>query len=632
MRDSPTEIEALLRKQNTALQQIVLKMLKSHPDPDLLQAYINAMSLLPETVASVSTQPSEVSRQEQAEAVPSSVIKDTRDEPGQVESETAPGHEIPLDKNSPKWHHVVKKFNAAQASPLVENPKNLKLRGIYASDEQQHGIDLSATAPSLKIHAGAGSGKSSNLAMISQDKHQSGQRGLYITFNRQNALDAAKVMSRSTTCKNAHSLAFGAVGHRYQNAGKMKDRLTSRALIRELGLRPYGDIDADLLAGCISDWISRFCNSVHTEVNMKTAPVTKLIALTKKKNKAEAAAHAGKIAEYLLPHVVKTWQRMTDLTDPLPINPDVYLKLWVMSNPRLPYDYIMFDECQDASGVMIQLVAEQKDAQQIWVGDKHQQIYAWRYAVNAMEKINTTHESELTRSFRYGESIAQVANAILSNHLQEKDFVIKGNPNVPSLIGSIETPKAFISRTNKALISKAINAISQGKRICIAGGVDELCREIEAAECLMNGIPTRHSSYSHFRDWHEVIEYSESEMGSEYRAMVSILNNWRPRYLIAKLDAVRHISEDEADTIFTTAHKAKGREFDTVTLGDDFNYPLPDDPESYNPEDGRLLYVAATRAKKVVDITNCTAVIDALDLCSLDTKKKSKHEKESLQP
>ena len=55
------------------------------------------------------------------------------------------------------------------------------------------------------------------------------------------------------------------------------------------------------------------------------------------------------------------------------------------------------------------ILLKQKNAQVIYVGDAHQQIYAWRGAVNAMQQLPMP-ESRLTTSFRFGEEIADVAN------------------------------------------------------------------------------------------------------------------------------------------------------------------------------------------------------------------------------
>ena len=63
--------------------------------------------------------------------------------------------------------------------------------------------------------------------------------------------------------------------------------------------------------------------------------------------------------------------------------------------------------------------------------------------------------------------------------------------------------------------------------------------------------------------------------------------------------------EDRAQLIVSTAHKAKGREWDTVRVAGDFRGPVTD-PETGEvtwpaPEERRLAYVAATRARKLLE-------------------------------
>ena len=95
------------------------------------------------------------------------------------------------------------------------------------------------------------------------------------------------------------------------------------------------------------------------------------------------------------------WSRMTNHRDRLPLGHDGYLKLWALGRPKLGYQYILLDEAQDTNPVVLGVLADQS-AQIVYVGDKHQQIYEWRGAVNAMAKIKGCDETYLTQSFRFG--------------------------------------------------------------------------------------------------------------------------------------------------------------------------------------------------------------------------------------
>ena len=98
--------------------------------------------------------------------------------------------------------------------------------------------------------------------------------------------------------------------------------------------------------------------------------------------------------------------------------------------------------------------------------------------------------------------------------------------------------------------------------------------------------------------------------------LVKLVEEHGPSFLIRTLESVRghELDESSCRRIFSTTHKAKGREFDSVVLEDDFTTPPLESSEAmkaWNPEESNLLYVAATRARQALDPTSCTALLDA---------------------
>lgn len=508
---------------------------------------------------------------------------------------------------------TIKELNAAKAPALVVNTHNMFHRGYHITDEQQYSVDLAKTGGDLKIEAGAGSGKTSALAAISAEFAR--KRGLYIAFNKAIVTDAQKVFNHSTQCRTGHSLAFREIGHRYANNDRLKSRLTSEAVIRALSLTNYHDLSAWTVATLLINWVARFCQGGDAAIGVKNVPWDYMKLLTREGDKAKAY-EIGKIyAMELKPHVTKLWELLSDPDGTLPITHDIYLKVWALTNPRLPYDFILFDEAQDANGVMMTLV-HQQNLQKIWVGDRRQQIYSWRGAVNAMDEIQTDHVSSLTRSFRYGQPIAEMANVVLRNFLEEKNFSIVGSPSVQSTIGVYKNPKAILCRTNRTAISELMKALSDGLRVHMAGGVSDLILEVESAEALMQGRRPRSPALQVFKTWNQLVEYSETEAGADLAPLVKILDQWSPRVLLEALRKTEPVQELEADVVIATVHKTKGREFDTVRLTGDFAFPSTPTLESkmpFSPEEGRLLYVGLTRAKFGLDITDCLAAQVALE-------------------
>ena len=84
-----------------------------------------------------------------------------------------------------------------------------------------------------------------------------------------------------------------------------------------------------------------------------------------------------------------------------------------------------------------------------------------------------------------------------------------------------------------------------------------------------------------------------------------VVEQFGERRLIATLKSTTD-NENEADVVVSTAHKAKGREWNTVELLDDFlssRSTKEGEHDKLDPAEVRLFYVAMTRGKEAVDIS-----------------------------
>lgn len=248
---------------------------------------------------------------------------------------------------------------------------------------------------------------------------------------------------------------------------------------------------------------------------------------------------------------------------------------------------------------MVLSVLSRQPAQCVYVGDRHQQIYEWRGAVNAMETIQTDDERYIRRSFRFGSTIAEAATLILRT-LEEPQSIL-GNDKVVSSIASVGDARAVLARTNTKVIAEALATLQANRKPHIVGGTDELRQLVSDVFELQKGKPGSHPDFFGFTNWDDVVAFSESEEGEALRAFVSLVLQHGPGALwhcIKESEA----EEADADIIISTAHKAKGREWMSVRIADDFSAPVSDDGEVAK-EEVRLFYVAITRAKErlVVD-------------------------------
>ncbi|QWG18799.1 UvrD-helicase domain-containing protein [Bradyrhizobium sediminis] len=482
----------------------------------------------------------------------------------------------------------------AKTGPTQKPPPNAKGKpSRKPTAEQQQAIDQFQRGGSVKINAYAGTGKTSTLEFLAQS---TSRRGQYIAFNRDIVRDAKEKFPNTVNCSTSHGLAFKATPWAYRNnSDKMTKRINANQLAEMLNLRRW-DIDRRHVLQprsqgyLILDTLRRYMQSADAELaahhvprhgSLLAAPDATMRAVT------EFALHGAK-------HV---WGRMRSEADTMPLGHDGYLKLWALTNPAIAADFILLDEAQDTNPVVLDVLRKQP-AQMIYVGDKYQQIYEWRGAVNAMEKIETQGETYLTTSFRFGPAIAEWASKLLV-FLGEKR-PLRGNVAVKSRVGSVE-PRTILARTNASTIAAIIECLDEGKKPHLVGGTDELMEMLRGVQDLKEGKQSTVPDFFGFDKWEQVVEFAKSGEGDHLLSFVNLVEGRGERQLIWALN--RTVDEERSDLTISTAHKAKGREWSTVRLTDDFLRSQPGKPTSGpDPAEVRLFYVALTRAKEAVEV------------------------------
>ncbi|WP_433415068.1 UvrD-helicase domain-containing protein [Microtetraspora malaysiensis] len=472
-------------------------------------------------------------------------------------------------------------FTAAVAPALDRAP----------TSEQQAIIDAARTGTDLVIEAGAGTGKTTTLKMVAAT---SGQRGLYLAYNKAIAEDARANFPPGTHCATAHSLAYRAVGHQYQNRLN-GPRLPAREIARILGIPAVLDLGKHGLtsfkvAHLVMDTVSRFCHSADVQVGPEHVPAVPGL---------DDASNRMALRAAITPLAARAW---TDITNPggrLRFTHDHYLKIWALTRPVLSYELLMLDEAQDANPVIADVVERQQHAQRILVGDRSQAIYGWRGAIDAMSSFDGERLA-LTQSWRFGQQIADEANVWLD--LLDAPLRLAGNPHLDSKITRLPAARAILCRTNAGAIAQAMHALRAGRSAAMVGDGVEIRALAEAARDLRAGKGTSHPELMAFKTWTEVQDYAENDSGgTDLKVLVKLIDSHGPDAIITTVDQLS--SELVADVVISTAHKAKGREWPTVRLADDF-------PEMHDAETGELrraeamlAYVAVTRAQDALDRT-----------------------------
>ena len=461
----------------------------------------------------------------------------------------------------------------------------------------------------IKINAVAGSGKTSTIIEYAATRPAE-SKILYLAFNK-SVKDEAKKKFEDRGLKNvkvetAHSLAYRHIIPKYGYTVKSGYKTTEIAEI--LNLRVNGEKHAEfIIANHINKLLTFYCNS-----SKKTLQELNYIdTITDKKAKTFVKTHYAYIQQKALVLIEKMDKKKIDIIH------DYYLKKFHLSNPKLSYDYILFDEGQDASAATLDIFLKQ-DAVKVIVGDTNQQIYGWRYAVNSLEKANF-QTFNLSTSFRFDQNIADLAIRILKlkSHIEIKNEVSINGKGMERPVLS----KAVIARTNLGLLLKAIGYVTEKKKVqqlYFEGNIHSYTYADDGTSLydvlhLYNGKHRliRDKLVKAMNNLDDLKDYVKKTEDVQMGMMVEIVEKYGneiPKILDEiKAKHVDNKDREKAEIIFSTVHRSKGMEYDEIQLVNDFlteetlKKIVDDKPENIDVakinEEINLLYVAVTRTK-----------------------------------
>lgn len=458
-----------------------------------------------------------------------------------------------------------------------------------ATGEQEAAVDLFLSKQSMKISAFAGAGKTSTLKFLAATA--TNERGLYLAFNKSIAEEARESFNGPVDCRTTHSAALKEVRSRYNfSQNKWFNSINPKQLAAAWSIQNLKvgstTLRPDMVAFLILQAVRRFCQSGDEAIGMQHVELLgRTLGLPEPRQQA--------LQTHILTHAEKLWQQMIREDSDLPVGHDGYLKLWSLMAPKLGFDYVLLDEAQDTNPAVLSVLKNQ-NCQVIYVGDKHQQIYEWRGAVNAMAEIDASKEAFLTTSFRFGPALATEANRILA--AMGETQTLKGFSNVQTEVLDFGSARTILTRTNASLFKEVLKALDAGMRPHVIGGTEQLKALLKDVDLLQAGSPGTQPEFFGFSSWAEVLEFIEQPEGEPLVAFVTLVQSvGRGALWHAVLSC--EDKEENANVILSTAHKAKGREWDSVRIGEDF---LSSRTQTNRVpfSEARLFYVAMTRAKR----------------------------------
>lgn len=500
---------------------------------------------------------------------------------------------------------------------------------ITPTEEQRNIIRKFGQGNNLLIRAFAGTGKTTTLKMLTQD-YPTNKTFLYLVFNRSAMNNAQNNFPDNTEVRTVHSFALN---HMRENI----DLNTMKIRNNEYKAREIAQILTidDFYAKAVRIIFNEFCYSdkmkiedLDLEDHKELYPLIKLRGIS-----------IQKALDYMTDFYNLMEQQRIQITH------NFYLKqfqrLGIAKNID-EYDAVLLDEAQDSNLVTYDIFNKIKANQKVVIGDSHQKIYGFRNGLDIINNFlqNEFTEMPLTISFRFNGEIATIANNLLSN-LKSENIRIQGVAPDRNIL-----TKAFITRTNAKIVEIIAGMINNNDWKTVRKPDDLFALPMSITKFFINSginyrIPEDLSFLRIFNSLQELTEYANDvndiEMMSAIRIAerkAAVINEcfFRARQQYNNLN--------NASVYLTTAHTSKGLEWDEVYLTDDYpdiigqirnairinnveknieNMDLKDiirrfiemqhDDRQYRSiqnivEEINLLYVAVTRARKIVHVDN----------------------------
>lgn len=553
-----------------------------------------------------------------------------------IEGDTFPVKDIIKDTLPVRWRKVpgggldrrsqpVKAWTLEGATPQQRQDAITRLREALGTTEstvpeetsdfppteqQQAVIDAVRSGEDVVVRALAGTGKTTTLRLIAERMHteQPGRRVVYVAFNKAIQVEASQRMPKNVEARTGDSLAYRAVPRYVQQRLGAKD-----ALRRPDDIARHLGVTADLVV------------AGHGGVSPTEQVAAALRAVEQYAISADddiTAKHFGlspETASVLLPVAQRVWADIQAEDGRLRVTNSHITKMWALTRPDLtdrtsgvntPADVVFFDEAQDINPVMAKVIAAQR-IQKVYVGDSNQAINGFRGAVDELDHVEVDHDLPLTKSWRFGPQVADMGNRYLQ--LLEAPHRVEGGGADSTILkpGTMTDPDAILVRSNAGAVSAIGGWQNLGKIVGVPKGTKGDLRKLVDTVRWLQGEGRQpaslHEDLAAYRTWAEVKRAEEQGDDAKLSMLVRIVDSKPLAELDHMVDQLVDAGDKDdrrtPDMVVSTAHKAKGLEWERVQIGDDFRGPknvsgktvMPD------PEELRLAYVAVTRARKELD-------------------------------
>lgn len=488
------------------------------------------------------------------------------------------------------------------------------------TDEQQAIFEfVHRGSGNLIVEALAGAGKTSTA--LESLKHIPQRSVLFCAFNKRNAVDLEEKMPPAPKgyffkAQTFHAIGLGILkslrGYRFEVDPRSTEQLVNEAAAEFDAKVPFAVRRAAVR-------LLRTCKETCTDRAITTAKVeaTGHNYNHFAKLSVEDIAKCARIvvAAYIMGADLK--RRASRGVVPIDFVDMTWLPVVLEIPPPNRYQAVFVDEAQDLSLPQLALVKKMiaPNGRIIAIGDRNQEIYDWRGAVGSLvwKQLQTEFKAEtlpLSATFRCARAIVKQANVLVPS-LRPREGAAEGEVRKLAFHGLAEDLQtaldAFVlSRTNADLLMAALTLWSAKVNFQLAAGKEIVEPLYEIIDRLDKKSKERFSA--------SLVTWFQTEMGKAERAhaaawadrveqqhamlsmMLAFAEPAQFKQLLADI-----LANENATTVLSTVHKAKGLEADRVyLLKQTFARHKPREVWMTKPieiEELNIEYVAITRAR-----------------------------------
>ena len=437
------------------------------------------------------------------------------------------------------------------------------------TDQQQKILDVFNRWENIVINAFAGAGKTTILKILAENNPD--KEFLVFCFNKKNANELKAKMPSNVKSTTMHSFAYNLVKPVFGRNFKIgNDGMFIKAI------KDYFNLKIEV-ADFFKSLFDIYCNQAWN------LDLRNIIDILNSENSLYHMFRELRDDNFDFKYLITTLLKIKENIESGRFNMthSYYLKYLQLNFEkianRIPaYDVIMLDEAQDSNPVFLDFF-HKIPWQKIVVWDKHQAIYGWRYAINAMDLFDY-HKLYSSYSFRFIPSIAKAGNHILKNYKNETE-------TLKSFFRKIEkkdkAKTAIIFRTNWGIL-EYIDSLSDDDEVNFLRNIDhifELFLKIEAVKKYYLGVfdriddPYLRMVAERYKSWNLFKHFFLCSNKIDFISAIKIVERFNIYYLKKK---AKELHNPKADIILTTAHVAKWSEFDKVIIYDDFTSMIHD--------------------------------------------------------